>query len=433
MRVSLRYGTTGLSLDLPESWDVTLVERRPMPAVADPGGCVRAALSSPGGLAREARGARSACIMICDITRPVPNGLILRPLVEALLDAGLAPTGITVLVATGLHRPNEGEELAALIADPWVAAHATIANHFARRDDEHVLLGTTSQGVPVRIDRRVVNADVRIAVGLVEPHFMAGWSGGRKLVLPGCAHADSIMAFHATRMLEHPRADSCSLEGNPLHEAQTEALRMLGRTLAMSVVINDARALSFASFGGVEESLAAAVAFADPYVRVAVPEAFPVVLSTAAGFPLDATYYQAVKGICAGASILAPGGHLFVAARCAEGFGSRDFRASQERLCRVGKDAFRAEARSRARAAIDEWETVMLLRALDVGTVHLFAESLSPEDAAITAAVPVRDLPADLRSAVETAPGRRLAVIPEGPYASPYVPVPMPSKGRQRP
>ena len=434
MRCALRYGTKGLTLDLPDSWDVTLVERRPMPPVADPHDCIRAALASPAGagkLANEARGAKRACIMICDVTRPVPNGLILRPLIEQLLDAGLAPAGITVLVATGLHRPNEGEELAALIGDPWVATHATVANHFARRDDEHVLLGTTSHGIPVRIDRRVVDAHVRVAVGLVEPHFMAGWSGGRKLVLPGCAHADSIMAFHSTRMLEDPRADSCSLAGNPLHAAQTEALRMLGRTLAVSVVINDARELSFASFGGTEESLAAAVAYADPYVRVAVPGAFPVVLSTGAGFPLDATYYQAVKGICAGASILAPGGHLFVAARCAEGFGSRDFRASQERLCRMGKDAFRADARSRARAAIDEWETVMLLKALDVGTVHLFAESLPSEDMAITAAVPVSDLLGDLRAVVESSGGRKLAVIPEGPYASPHVHAPMPSGGRQ--
>ena len=291
-----------------------------MPAAADPAACIRAALEN---LDREARGAASACIMICDVTRPVPNGLVLRPLIERLSAAGIARGAITVLVATGLHRPNEGDELAAVIGDPWVAEHAVIANHFARDDDAHVMLGTTSQGVPVRLDRRVVNADLRIAVGLVEPHFMAGWSGGRKLVLPGCAHADTITAFHSTRLLEHPRAEACSLEGNPLHEAQGEALRMLGQTLAMSMVINDERELAFAHFGGAEESLAAAVAFADPYVRVGVPSSFPVVLSTGAGYPLDATWYQAVKGVCAGASILQPGGHLFVVSRCAEGFGSR--------------------------------------------------------------------------------------------------------------
>jgi nickel-dependent lactate racemase len=414
-------------LDLPDSWNVTFISRRFMQGVPDPAEYVENALASPAGakdLARETGGLRSACIVICDVTRPVPNRLILRPLIERLLGAGLRPQGITVLVATGLHRPNDGEELACLIGDPWVAAHAVIANHNARRDDEHVLLGTTSQGMPVRIDRRVVDADMRIVVGLVEPHFMAGWSGGRKLVLPGCAHADSIMAFHSARMLAHPQAETCTLVGNPLHDVQTEAMKMIGRTLAVSVVINDDRELSFASYGSAEESFAAAVRFAEPYVRVAVPDLFPVVLSTGAGFPLDATYYQTVKGICTGASILKPGGDLFVASGCAEGFGSREFRAAQERLCRMGKDAFRADVRRKERASIDEWQTVMLLKALDRGTIHLYSEFLSREELAITGAIPVSDLAVDLRTAVDRAKGRRLAVIPEGPYVAPYVRAP---------
>jgi lactate racemase len=424
MHCALRYGTKGLRLELPDSWDVTLLRRRPMPGISDPAGCVDNALSSPVAAAdpsREARGARSACIMICDVTRPVPNGLILRPLIQRLLDAGVRPGAITILVATGLHRLNDTAELAEVIGDRWVSDHAVIANHFARNDEDHVMLGTTAGGVPVRIDRRVVDADVRIAVGLVEPHFMAGWSGGRKLVLPGCAHADSIMAFHAARMLEHPRAESCTLAGNPLHDASTEALRMLGRTLAVSVVINDDRELSYACYGGAEESLSAAVAFAEPYVRVEVPEAFAVVLSTGAGSPLDATYYQAVKGACAGASILEPGGDLFLAAQCADGFGSREFREAQERHCRRGRDAFRAQARRRERAAIDEWQTVMLLKALDAGTLHVFSEGLGKDEHAMTGGVSVGDIAAELCSSMERAPGRRLAVIPEGPYAAPRV------------
>ena len=398
-----------------------------MPSVRNPSGCVDNALTSPDGardLASEARGSKSACIMICDVTRPVPNRFVIRPLIERLLDSGLQPKGITVLVATGLHRPNEGEELASLIGDPWVAAHAVVENHDARADDDHVLIGQTSQGVPVRIDRRVVDADVRVAVGLVEPHFMAGWSGARKLVLPGCAHADSITAFHSARMLEHPRAEACSLLDNPLHKAQTEALNLLGRTLAISVVINDARELSFASYGSAEESLAAAVRFAEPYVRVSVPEPFPVVLSTGAGFPLDATYYQGVKGICTGAAILEPGGELFVASSCEEGFGSVEFRAAQERLTRMGKEAFRMSVRQKDRSSIDEWQTVMLLRALDQGKIHLYSEFLSGEEIAISGAVPVRDLTEELSVVMARVPGRRLAVIPEGPYVAPYVRAP---------
>jgi lactate racemase len=424
MRCTLKYGRGGLVVDLPDSWEVTLVSRPPMPPVADPAAAVRDALESPVGaaeLSREARGARSACIMICDLTRPVPNRLILRPLIERLLAAGLEPKSVTVLVATGLHRPCPPEELAEIIGDPWVQDHAVVANHFARDDAAHTLLGTSKQGVPVRIDRRVVEADVRVAVGLVEPHFMAGWSGGRKLVLPGCAHADTIMAFHSARILGHPMAGTCILDGNPLHLTSTEALGFLGKTLAVSVVINDDRQLAFASYGSAQQSFEAAVRFAEPRIRVGLPAAFPVVLTSAAGYPLDSTWYQAVKGACGGAPILETGGDLFLAAACAQGLGSREFRVSQERLIRMGSTRFRAEAAGRDRAEIDEWETIMLLKAMDAGTLHLYSEGLSAEDRALTAAGPVTDLAGSLRAAMERAGSRRIAVIPEGPYAAPFV------------
>jgi nickel-dependent lactate racemase len=420
----MSYGTRGIAIPFPVEWDVTILTKKRMPVSGDPHAVIRAALDAPLGsasLREEARGCASACILVCDITRPVPNGLVLRPVIEALLAAGLQAKTITLLVATGLHRPNEGRELAEVIGDSWVLERVNAANHFARKDDDHRFVGTTRQGVPVRIDRRFLEADLRIAVGLVEPHFMAGWSGGRKLILPGIAHADTIAAFHSGRMLGHPRAATCILEGNPLHEAQLETLGMVGRTLGVNLVIDEARALSFASFGGIKESHDAAVRFADPYFRLPVPRRFPVVLSSGAGFPLDATYYQAVKGICCGASILAPGGDLFVVSACSEGFGSADFRAAQERLCRGGRERFRAEAASRPRAHVDEWETTMLLKALDSGTVHLFSEGLTEEEHALTGAVRIIDLPGELRAAVERSPGRRCAVLPEGPYVAPEV------------
>jgi len=433
MRCTLKYGREGLAVDLPDAWDVTVVSRPALPAAADPAAAVAAALDSPLGtaeLSREARGARTACIMICDRTRPVPNRLILRPLIERLLAAGLEPTGITVLVATGLHRPCPPEELAEIIGDPWVPRHAAVANHFARDDAAHVALGTSRQGVPLRIDRRVVQSDLRVAVGLVEPHFMAGWSGGRKLVLPGCAHADTIMAFHSARMLNHPGAATCMLEQNPLHLTASEAVSRVGRTLAVSVVINDDRELAFAAFGAAEESFQAAVRFAEPRIRVALPSAFPVVLTGAAGYPLDSTWYQAVKGACGGAPILQAGGELFLAAACSEGFGSREFRASQERLVRLGRERFRSEAAARDRAEIDEWESIMLLKAMDAGTVHLYCDGLTAEERGLTAATPVADLAAALREAVDRAGSRRVAVIPEGPYTAPYVPGPAGAKSR---
>ena len=183
MRVHLNYGRGQRAVDLPDGLDISVIAKKAMPLLADPVRAMEAALAEPVGcppLVEEAAGARRACILICDFTRPVPNGVILPPLIRTLLDAGLAPERITVLVATGLHRPNEGEELTALVGDPWVLETVEVANHFAREDADHVLLGTTGRGTVVRLDRRFVDADLRIATGLVEPHFMAAGPAGAR-------------------------------------------------------------------------------------------------------------------------------------------------------------------------------------------------------------------------------------------------------------
>ncbi len=427
MRLSLSFGRQGLPVDLPDDWDITVLAKKRMPVEEDERACIARALRSPlgcGTVAREAAGQGSACILVCDVTRPVPNHLVLRPVIEELLGAGIDPARITVLVATGLHRPNEGQELAAVLGDPWVFDHARVENHVARRDEDHADLGQTSQGVPVRVDRRFLDAGVRIAVGLVEPHFMAGWSGGRKLVVPGIAHADTISAFHSGRMLGHQRAATCTLDGNPLHEAQLQALSLMGRCLSVNVVIDESRALSFASFGDIQESHRAAVRFAEPYFRVPVSRRYPVVLVSSAGYPLDATYYQTVKGICCGSAILEKGGHLFAVSECSEGLGSREFRAAQARLRDLGKERFRAEVGSRNRAVVDEWETFMLVKALEQGEAHLYTTGLKGEDRSLTGAEPVTDLVSDLRRQVENDSDRRIAVIPEGPYVAPTLGAP---------
>ncbi len=192
--IDLLYGKGSYRLELDPSWEVSVIRKPEMPLLADPVDAVRAALAQPVGarpLAEAARGAKSACILVCDITRPVPNGLFLPIMVRELMAAGIPATGITILVATGLHRPNEGEELAELVGDPWVMQTVKVQNHFARNDADHVDLGATSRGTPVKLDRRFVEADVRIATGLVEPHFMAGYSGGRKVIAPGVADRKS--------------------------------------------------------------------------------------------------------------------------------------------------------------------------------------------------------------------------------------------------
>ena len=422
MDVDLSYGRGSLTVRLPEACQPTIIRKPAMPVIAQPIEAVQAALAAPVGaapLAELARGKRSACILICDITRPVPNGLLLRPIIRTLLDAGVPREGIVVLVATGLHRPNLGEELAELVGDPWVLDTVRVENHYARDDAAHADLGLTPHGTAVKIDRRFVEAELRIATGLVEPHFMAGYSGGRKVIAPGVAHAETITTFHSHRFMADPLAENCILDGNPLHREQLAIVEMLRPVFAVNTVIDEHRNMSFVNFGEIVESHLQAVEFIRGFAQVAVPRRFATVVTSAAGYPLDKTYYQTVKGMVGPMDILAPGGTLIIASECSEGMGSEEFVEAQKRLIALGPDGFLANIAAKRYADIDEWQTQMQVKPMKVGQVKLFAGKLSTADRALTG-VDVLDSVEDAVAASIRASGdAHVAVIPEGPYVVP--------------
>jgi nickel-dependent lactate racemase len=422
MRIELSFGRGTLPLDLPDELDVTVVRKPEMPVLADPQGAVGRALAGPVAaepLAVEARGARSACVLVCDVTRPVPNGLLLPPILRSLLEAGLAPASIRVLVATGLHRPNQGAELAEVIGDPWVLSTFRVENHDARDDAAHVDLGPTAAGTPVKLDRRFVEADVKVVTGLVEPHFMAGYSGGRKVIAPGVAHRDTITTFHSARFMAHPRAVSCLLEGNPLHEEQLAIVARLGRVLAANAVLDEQRRLSFVNFGEVVASHLEAVRFVERYAIVPVPRRFRTVVTSAAGHPLDRTYYQTVKGMVGPLDILADGARLVVASSCSEGMGSREYVEAQRRFVAQGIDGFLDGLREKRFADVDEWQTQMQTKPMRRARVALYAPGLSAADAALTGVEVVGSVADTVLASVRESGDRAVAVVPEGPYVVP--------------
>ena len=422
-RVELNYDRGRLAVDLPAGLDLRVIRKRPMPVLPDPEGAIRATLARPVGapaLAELARGKKTACILICDITRPVPNGLFLPTLVRELLAAGLEADAITVLVATGLHRPNEGAELEELVGSRWVMETVRVENHFARDDAAHVDLGTTrSGGVPVKLDRRLAMAELKIATGLVEPHFMAGYSGGRKVIAPGVAHKDTITTFHSARFMEHPNAANCVLDGNPLHQAQLEIIDMLGGALALNTVIDEERRLSFVNFGEIRASHLAAVEHIQGFAEVPVAETFMTVVTSAAGYPLDKTYYQTVKGMVAPMDILAPGGDLIIASACSEGMGSPEFVDAQRRLVERGPERFLQEISAKRFADIDEWQTEMQLKPMRQGSIQLYSDRLPESDWPLTGVERARSVAAAVERSVARTGDPRVAVIPEGPYVVP--------------
>ena len=439
MNIQLNYGRSKLEVAIPVGVTADVIRKPAMPLLKDPDEAVRSALDANiVGMPRDhtslgqpipakssldsfASTARSACIAICDITRPVPNSLFLRPIIERLLNAGIPRERITVLVATGLHRPNLGSELDELLGDPWVLKNVVVANHDARSDAEHIDLGATStRGTVVKLDRRFVEADVRIATGLVEPHFMAGYSGGRKVIAPGLAHADTITTFHSARFMADEAARNCNFLGNPLHEEQLEIVRMLGGALSLNTVIDEQRNLAFVNFGEIIQSHAEAVEYARRYCEVHLPRQYSTVVTSAAGYPLDKTYYQTVKGMVGAMGILAPGGDLIIASECSEGIGSQEFINSQSRLIASGSEEFLKKILAKSHAAIDEWQTQMQLKPMSIGTIHLFSDKLGAMERSLTGVTSTDSISQSIQESVRRHCCNRIAVIPEGPYVVPF-------------
>jgi nickel-dependent lactate racemase len=422
MRITLDYGRTGLDVELPDDRIVGPLAIRPAPPLADPATAIANALAHPIGtppLAELARGRRDACILICDVTRPVPNRLILPPLLRTLEEQGIPRDRILILIATGLHRPNEGTELEEMVG-PEVVARYRIENHHGKVREEHDYLGETANGVPVWLDRRYVRADLKITTGLIEPHLMAGYSGGRKVICPGIAGLDTVKVWHGPRFLEHPRADCGILDGNPVHEENTRIALMAGCDFIVNVCLDGQRRVTWVGAGHTIEAWQAGVRFVEGVVKVPVPEPLDVVVTSCAGYPLDTTWYQAVKGLTGALPIVKQGGTIVLAASLSEGLGSPEFqrliadnpdlRVFKQRI--LGKDYF----------VMDQWQLEELAKVVERCRVKVVSHGLPPETLRrcyVEPAATVEQAVADCLA--EYGPAARVAVIPKGPYVLPYV------------
>jgi nickel-dependent lactate racemase len=219
--------------------------------------------------------------------------------------------------------------------------------------------------------------------------------------------------------LDDARAANAVIEGNPLHQEQLSMVRAVGEVYALNVVIDEERRIGFVNFGPIEESHLEAVAFTRPYAEVPVPRRFKTVVTSAAGYPLDKTYYQTVKGMVGVLDILEPGGTIVIASECSEGMGSPEFAEAQRALCRMGPERFMADVISRNLARIDEWQTQMLVKALRRGGVKLYTTGLKPSDLAETCVDSTASVEAAVVASVNAQRDPSVAVVPEGPYVIP--------------
>ncbi len=422
MRVRLEYAREGLEVELPDDRVVrTLAYKQAVP-LADPRSAVAAVLAEPTGtppLAELARGRRDACVVISDITRPVPNELILTPLLATLEAAGIPRDKITILVATGLHRPSKPEEVVEMVG-ARIAAGYRVVDHHGQQLDEHTYLGDSPRGVPMWIDSRYVEADLKITTGLIEPHLMAGFSGGRKLICPGIAALETVKVWHGPDFLEHPNADCGILEGNPVHEENTWIGRHAGCDFIVNVVIDaERRPLKFVA-GDMEQAFLEGVEFVRGVVVDRIAEPVDIVVTSSAGYPLDTTFYQAVKGLTGALPVVKQGGTIILAAGLTEGIGSPEFQKLFDE--NPDLDVFVERILGKKYFVLDQWQLEELAKVRRKAKVKVVSDGLPAAtidrlfvESAPTVEIAVAD------SLAEYGPTATIAVIPKGPYVLPQV------------
>jgi nickel-dependent lactate racemase len=417
MRVRLEYGRTGLEVELPAERIVRTLAYKDAAPLADPAAALREVMDRPIGtppLAEIARGRKDACIVICDITRPVPNELILTPMLDTLELAGIPRHKITILNATGLHRPNHGDELIEMVGRR-IYDNYRIENHHGQVLDEHTYCGDSPRGVPIWIDSHYVNADLKITTGLIEPHLMAGYSGGRKLICPGIAALETVKVWHGPDFLEHPKADCGILDGNPVHEENTWIGRHVGCDFIVNVVIDSQRRpLKFVA-GDMEGAFLEGVKFVRGVVRDTVEEPVDVVVTSCAGYPLDTTFYQAVKGLTGALPIVKQGGTIIMAASLSEGIGSPEFQSLFKD--NPSLDVFIERILGKNYFVMDQWQLEELAKVRRKAKVKIVSDGLAREvlNGLFVESAPTVEL-AVAESLNEYGPDAKIAVIPKGPY-----------------
>ncbi len=416
MRVEVAFGKTGLMLDLPERYSYRVLEARSARPLDDPGRALEEALEAPIAsppLRQLARGKRSAAISICDITRPAPNAFVLPPVLRRLEECGIAREAITILIATGLHRPASEVEIRR-IAGEQVAADYRVVNHDARRLESHRFLGSTRSGTPVYIDERFMAADLHITLGFVEPHLMLGYSGGRKLIAPGLAAQQSITVLHSPRFMRDQRTHEGCMEGNPLHDELLEIAAMARHDFIVDVALSRSREIAGVFAGHPVEAHRRGAEFVSRVMLEELDEPVDAVITTSAGYPLDLTYYQSIKGITAAQHIVRPGGRVLLIAACEEGPGAPEFRrmlkefpSPEEFLDRIAD----------APVIIDQWQLEKLALVTRKASILYYVPGLPADYYPTLWGTACCSIPEAIRALTEGLPaGARIAVIPEGPY-----------------
>ena len=436
MQIHLQYGRDGLTAELPTE-NATIIRPRFVEGLPDEQAGFQQAVRRPNGarpLAETVRAHETVAIVIADGTRPLPSARLLPWILSEL--AHVPARNIIIIVGTGTHRANTEAELEGIVGAD-VLQRMRVLNHnaydeqtmsvvrsgpkaFATPDSGHLQKPEQEGHGPLMMNRAYVEADRRILVGFIEPHFMAGFSGGYKAVFPGVADLASIMHYHRAEMIGHPQSKWGVLHDNPT-QAQIRANgSALPVDFLVNVTLNHKRQITRFFCGDVITAHEEGCRYVKETAMAPVDRRFPLVITTNSGFPLDQNLYQSVKGMCAAAEIIADNGEMIVAARCNDGFPAHgnftkllyEHESPQAMLETIFRPGFHM---------LDQWQVQKFAEVALRAQVAIYSE-LEPDAVARAGLTPVADLNQHIRATVEgLGADAPVAVLPEGPMTIPYL------------
>ncbi len=352
-------------------------------------------------------------VIVTDNTRPCPDDRLLPPIL-AELEEKLPRENITIIVALGLHPPLDKQELVKKLGRDIVESY-NVLNHDV---NQTVNIGTTPRGTPVDINTKVVEADFRISTGFIEPHFFAGFSGGRKSIAPGVFSARSAYKNHSYKMIEHPRARAGILKGNPIHEDLVEQAKMAKLNFIVNVLLNKKREITHVVAGDPIKAHERGCEIERDIAGVKVAHKVDITITTNSGAPLDLDFYQTCKGIDTASQITRDGGIIIIASSCCAGVGPEEFRALH---AAVSSPKEVLQKIRRAEPIGVQWENQILARTQMKNDIYLVSslEDSVVKDMMIT---PIHTIEEGLEKAfMALGSDAEVAIIPEGPLVLPLL------------
>jgi nickel-dependent lactate racemase len=417
MQVTLKYGHDGLPVEIPwtPGFQGVLEPSEPDP-LPDPAGAAARCLERPLAskpLAEVARGRRSAVVVVSDGTRPVPNPVLLPPILDTLARAGIPREETLILIATGIHRPSTPEEKVHLLG-PEIAAAYPVVDHLSKSRDDMVEVGRIGGTVPALVNRHYLEGDLKVLTGFIEPHIWAGYSGGRKSILPGISSVETLQHMHGPELVAHPKCKYGILGGNPFHEAGLEVLVMAGADFLVNVTLDTQKRMTGIFSGHPVEAHLEGCRFLAHHCVRELDGPLDFIVTTNAGAPLDCNLYQSVKGMAGAARAVRKGGDILIASRCFEGAGSPEFRQVLEMV--DSPRAFVNRILQKEFFIPDQWCAQEIYQIVSDWNVRIYSDGFTPEELKRYHFQPVADVPADIRALLEKhGPGARWAVVPDGP------------------